>query len=74
MALMGCSMSEEQEELLVRHFKAAWLMLDGDGPGQHGAADCLARLARRIWVRVSQLPNAEQPDQLTLDEIRRLLA
>ena len=56
-ALMGCSMSQAQEELLVvRHFKAAWLMLDGDEPGQQGTADCLARLGRRMWVRAASLP------------------
>src|SRR2546429_6867193 len=43
-ALMGCSMSEQQEELLIKHFAAAWLMLDGDDGGRAGTEHCVARL------------------------------
>lgn len=47
-ALMGSSLSQAQEDLLGRHFKAAWLMLDGDEPGQKATAECLGRLGLRI--------------------------
>jgi len=43
-ALMGASMSEAQEELLVEHFNVACIMLDGDQAGRYGATDCVARL------------------------------
>ena len=35
-ALMGCSMSEEQERLLVAHAEMVLLMLDGDEAGRQG--------------------------------------
>jgi len=72
-ALMGYSLSEAQEILLARCFKAAWLMLDGDEPGQHAAAELLARLSRRMWVRAAVVPDGSQPDQLTGEQIKQLL-
>jgi len=35
-ALMGCSLSEEQERLLVAHSDQVVLMLDGDDAGRQG--------------------------------------
>jgi DNA primase len=72
-ALMGSSMSEAQEELLMRHFKAACILLDGDEAGQEGAADCLARLGRRIWAWAPALSAGKQPDMLMVEEIQALL-
>ena len=72
-ALMGSSMSQAQEELLVRHFKAAYLLFDGDEPGRQGAGDCLARLGRRMWVWAPQLPDGKQPDMLSVKETQKLL-
>jgi DNA primase len=71
-ALMGCSMSEAQEELLVKHFDSAWLMLDSDEAGRKAAAECVTRMGRRMWVRLAEVPEAKQPDQLSTDEIRQL--
>jgi len=62
-ALMGSSLSEAQEELMVRHFKNACLMLD----------ECLVRLGRRMWVRAVVLGDGKQPDLLTGEEIAGLL-
>jgi DNA primase len=72
-ALMGSSMSEAQEELLVRHFNVACILLDGDEAGQQGAADCLARLGRRMWAWAPMLPEEKQADLLTVEEILALL-
>jgi DNA primase len=72
-ALMGSSMSEAQEELLVRHFQAACIVLDGDEAGQQGARDCLLRLGRRMFVWAPELPEGKQPDMLSMDEIQGLL-
>src|ERR1017187_9183698 len=73
-ALMGCSLSEEQEKLLARHFRQVVLMLDGDEAGRRAAGDIAGRLARRAWVRVVDVPAGKQPDQLLTQEVRELLA
>jgi DNA primase len=72
-ALMGSSMSEEQEELLVKHFQKAWLMLDGDEAGRNAAAECVTRIGRGIWVRLAEVPDGKQPDQLSSEELQSLL-
>jgi DNA primase len=64
-ALMGCLLSEAQEELLAVKFERIVVMFDGDEPGQQGTADCLTRLGRRMWVRAAVLPKGRQPDQLS---------
>jgi DNA primase len=72
-ALMGSAMSAAQAELLTRHFRVACLMLDGDEAGQDAAKDCVARLGRRVWVWAPPLPEGEQPDMLTTEEIQAFL-
>jgi DNA primase len=72
-ALMGCSMSEAQEALLVKHFDSAWLMLDGDEAGRKAGTECVTRMARRMWVRLAEVPEGKQPDQLSTEETRQLL-
>jgi DNA primase len=69
-ALMGCSMSETQEELLVKHFTRVCVLLDGDEAGRRATDDVLRRLARRLWVHASILPDGIQPDTLSIDQIR----
>lgn len=71
-ALMGSSLSDAQEDLLVRHFESAWLMLDGDEAGRQAATECVARIGRRMWVRVAEVPDEKQPDQLSGSELRLL--
>lgn len=73
-ALMGSSLSQEQEELLCQRFRQAVLMFDGDEAGQTCTEDCLKRLASRLWVRVVEVPKDKQPDQFTEDEISEILA
>jgi len=72
-ALMGCSMSREQEDLLAAHFRGAWLMLDGDEAGRKGTAEILPRLARRLFVKLVDVGEGKQPDQLSDIEITALL-
>ena len=74
-ALMGSSMSEAQEELLVRHFNVVCIMLDGDDAvGQQAASDCLiTALGRRMWTWAPKLPEGKQPDMLTTEAIQALL-
>ena len=72
-ALMGCSLSEQQEELLCRHFTGAVILLDGDEAGRKGSEDCLLRLGRRMWVKIVSPPEDKQPDDLSSEELRELL-
>jgi DNA primase len=68
-ALMGCSLSAEQKELLARHFRAVRLMLDGDEAGRSAISELLPRLARRLYVRVVEMAEGKQPDQLSTEEL-----
>jgi DNA primase len=72
-ALMGSSLSEEQEALLSSHFTGAVLLLDGDEAGRKGTDDCLLRLGRRMWVKAAAVPEGKQPDMLTTEEIWALV-
>lgn len=73
-ALMGRSMSDVQEQLLIKNFDYVVLMLDGDQPGREATAKILPRLARSMYVRVVEVPDGKQPDKLSSDEIRHLLS
>jgi len=72
-ALMGCSLSEQQETSLVEQFRHVAVMLDGDDAGRRAAVEIAAHLAQKVWVRVVEVPQGKQPDQLAIGEIRELL-
>ena len=72
-ALMGCSMSEEQERLLVAHAEMVLLMLDGDEAGQKGTDEILLRLGRKVWTKTVTILDGKQPDQLSTKELKELL-
>jgi DNA primase len=72
-ALMGCSLSEDQEAQLVGHFRQVVVMLDGDEAGRRAAGEIAGRLAHKLWVRVVDVPEGKQPDQLSTGELQALL-
>jgi len=72
-ALMGCEMSEHQEALLVECFDEVVIMLDNDKAGNYAATQIVARLMDKVFVRVVNVPEGKQPDQLSSEEIRQLL-
>jgi DNA primase len=72
-ALMGCSLSEEQEQQIVAHFRQVIIMLDGDEAGRRAARDIASRLVRKVYVRVVYLPEGNQPDQCSPYKLRELL-
>jgi DNA primase len=72
-ALMGCSMSDEQELQLVRHFRRVLVMLDGDEAGRKAAGEIVSRLAWNLWIRAIEVPDGSQPDQLSPSELQQLL-
>jgi DNA primase len=72
-ALMGCSMSEQQAELLVSAADMVLLMLDGDDAGRRGTDEIMVRIGRRVWVKSIDLSEAHQPDQMSAEEIQAVL-
>ena len=72
-ALLGSALSQEQEELLATYFKRVILMFDGDAAGRTATDECLKRLGRRIFVKALELPDGQQPDMLSREEIVLLL-
>jgi DNA primase len=71
-ALMGCSLSRQQEVLLQQHFHQITLMLDGDNAGRRAGAIIATRLVTKVAVRVVEIPRDSQPDQLGADQIHCL--
>jgi DNA primase len=47
-------------------------MLDGDTARREAAEAIEERLVRRVHVRIVDLPDGQQPDQLTGDELREI--
>ena len=72
-ALMGSSLSAEQESLIVANFERVIVLMDGNAPGQKCTDECLNRLGRRIWVKAVQLPDGIQPDGVAVEELQLLL-
>ena len=72
-ALMGSSLSEYQEEVLLRQFKRVTLLMDGDAAGRQASEEIAKRLVRKLHVRIVDLPDGQQPDQLDEEGIRRAL-
>ena len=73
-ALMGSSLSDAQEQLLLAHTDRIALMFDGDDAGTKCLRDFYVRLRRRVYLREVHLEPGEQPDGLTEDRIRELLS
>jgi len=73
-ALMGSTMSKAQEELLEERFGHVAVMLDGDETGRVAAEGIVDRVQRVVYrVQLVDLPQGVQPDQLSTDELHRLL-
>lgn len=67
-ALMGRTLSKDQEELLVNSgIRLLTLLLDGDEPGRKATEELLPRLSRKFFVRVPPLPEGEAPDTVRED-------
>jgi DNA primase len=73
-ALMGCSLSDHQQTLLLRNFRNVALMLDADSAGVHGSAVIAARLGMHCAVEIVGLATGQQPDRLSTPEIHRALS
>ena len=72
-ALMGSSLSEAQEKLLLERFRELVLMLDGDEAGRRASQQLVTQLRRKVSLSLVQVPSGRQPDQLSREEIERIL-
>lgn len=76
-ALMGSSLSEEQENLIVDAVGSQGkvvLLFDGDKAGQECKDAVLTRLVTQVYVKVVNLPEGKQPDNLSNEEIKEFLS
>jgi len=72
-ALMGCSLSGQQADLLIRHFAEAALLLDGDEAGERATAKITATLSETMKVYRGRVPQGRQPDELLPAELRSVI-
>ena len=72
-ALMGSSLSVQQETALLSRFERVVLMLDGDAAGRAARRSIAAGLSGRCTVALVHVPDGTQPDQLSQTAIRQLL-
>lgn len=71
--LMGVSLSEVQQKLLLDRFQQLVLMLDGDDAGQRASQQLTARLRGKVSLFTVEVPCGLQPDQMSIEEIGRIL-
>lgn len=72
-ALMGSSLSAEQENALLAALDRVILPLDGDATGRAASRAIATRLSHRCPVCEVRVPDGTQPDQLSLSAIQQLL-
>ena len=74
-ALMGSSISKEQEKLIRGKWsRKILLMLDDDDAGATGTDNLLSRLGRTHWVKAATLPDGvTQPNSLTTGQLNQLI-
>ncbi len=72
-ALMGSTLSTQQEDLLVAHADCLALMFDGDEAGVTCLREFYRKLRQRMYLKEIHLDPGEQPDALSDDRIQELL-
>ena len=70
----GWCLSDAQAKLIGTHFDEVVIMLDSNDMGRRGSAGCAVRLAPVMTVKLVWVPWGKEPDQLSSDEIRRILS
>lgn len=76
-ALMGSMLSATQENRIVELAGVdghVVLLFDGDVAGRKGAGEARERLNKRVSVSIARLPDGQQPDSMSEDAIRSLIA
>ena len=77
-ALMGSSMSDKQEELILKsvgHNGKVTLIFDNDDAGRKATKKVARKLLTKVYVKIVRLgKEGSQPDKLSEEQIRKLLA
>ncbi|MFO1152038.1 MAG: CHC2 zinc finger domain-containing protein [Rhodospirillales bacterium] len=73
-ALMGCSISEQQVALLTGHSTRVIALFDGDAAGRKARNEVVPLLADRLFVHAPLLPEGASPDDLDEGVLRAALA
>lgn len=71
-ALMGSSMSSEQESLLLQTTDRVVLMFDGDQAGRDCTRKVALHLVNKLFVRIVRLPDGKQPEHLTVEAVKHI--
>ena len=72
-ALLGATLSGAQEKSLLERFRELVLMLDGDEAGRRASRQLAERLRGKVSLSLAEVPSSRQPDQLSREEIDRIL-
>ncbi len=76
-ALMGSTLTEHQEELIVNHFSktsGVILLFDDDDDGRKCTDDCLVRLGKKLFVKAVDIsPYGKKPHHLSPEILKQLL-
>jgi len=72
-ALMGNSLSQQQEQIITTRFKRVTILLDGDEAGRKAAEGIASRLIHKLHVRIKDLPDGKQPDEFPAEELAQIL-
>ena len=72
-ALMGCSITEVQANLILQLNKKLILLLDGDPAGREGTKKLAQIFQAKLPLTIKYLSNGTQPDQLEETELKNLL-
>jgi len=73
-ALMGCTISEAQEKLLIDSgCKYLTILMDGDKPGREAQGKISSTLQKNFFVHSVELPEDLEPDTIGAAELLKLL-
>lgn len=73
-AVMGSSLGFEQAAKITRHFSSVTIVPDGDGAGGEIAYNLWRALSPRLPVRVADMPEGRDPDEVGDDVLRSLVS
>ncbi|MCH8206434.1 MAG: toprim domain-containing protein [Chloroflexi bacterium] len=73
-ALMGSSVSKDQQRQLLTLDQRLTLMLDGDGAGRHGMNKAVDALRESRPLKAVYLPDGMQPEYLGSRYLREILS
>lgn len=72
-ALMGSSMSPEQEKLILESTDRVVLLFDGDDAGKECTRKVALQLVEKCFIKIVRLPDSKQPTDIPEDGLQDLL-